>query len=285
MWLSFALASSLLLAVRRVYEKKLAADFGNFSLSFVSLVFSLPFVLVLFLFFPIPSTIFALSWHFWWPLLFIWVVLYPIQNYLLYRSLREGELSHVTPVGALLPVFNIATSYALIGEIPTMVGLLGIVLTVIATYLLLVDTRGAHVFNKPVLFMIGTTVCTAIGSTLDKIAIEASTPVYYTFVNLLGASVLFLGLTYFYGEAGDLKKIGKHAPTFTILGVVFALAFASFASAFLLGPTSYTLAIRSAGFMLAAIWGILALRESVSSKKIAAIALFTLGTVMLAFAA
>src|SRR3989344_7746054 len=139
MWLSFALASAVLLAVRRIYEKELTARFSNFSLSFLLMTFSVPAALVLFLFFPMPDDIFQLPWRFWWPLIFIWIVLYPVQNYLLYRSLREGELSQVTPVSALLPVFNIIPSFFLLQELPSVLGAAGIVATVGAADLLLSD--------------------------------------------------------------------------------------------------------------------------------------------------
>src|SRR3989338_10918612 len=190
MWLTFALASALLLAVRRIYEKDLTARFSNFSLSFLLMIFSLPAVLVLLFFYPIPQNISALPWDFWWPLIIIWLILYPLQNYLLYRSLREGELSQVTPVSALLPVFNIVPSFFLLQELPSVWGAVGIITTVLATYLLLTDVRAGEKqkFNLPVLFMIGMVVCTAIGSTLGKISGEASTPPLSPFVNMLGAS-------------------------------------------------------------------------------------------------
>src|SRR3989344_4203933 len=161
MWLSLALLSSLLLAIRRIYEKDLSAKFGNFSLGFAMQFFGVFPMLILFFFLPLPSDLWHLSWNFWWPLLVIWIILYPLQTYFLYRSLREGELSEVTPVSALLPVFNIATSFFLIGELPTPYGFAGIVLTVFATYLLLADTGSARVaYNKPVLFMIISIACT-----------------------------------------------------------------------------------------------------------------------------
>ena len=284
MWLSFALASALLLAVRRIYEKELTTRFGNFSLSFALMSFSVLPTFALFLFFPIPADISALPWDFWWPLIVIWVILYPLQNYFLFRSLREGELSQVTPVSSLLPVFNIATSFFIIHELPSSFGVLGIVATVVATYLILTDVHKGdkHRFNLPVLFMLGTVVCTAIGSTLDKIAIEVSTPAFYTFVNMLGASVVFLILTFAYRQQHELPRIREHLWTFIILGVVMALAFVAFATAFALGPTSYTLAIRSGGFIIAALWGVFLLKESLSGKKILALVLFTFGTIFLA---
>lgn len=284
MWLSFALASAVLLAVRRVYEKELTARFGNFSLSLVLLAFALPPTLILFLFLPIPQDIFSLSWQFWLPLFVIWAVLYPIQNYFLYRSLREGELSHVTPVSALLPVFNIVPSYFIVHELPTFLGAIGIFATVVATYLLLTDTKdaGALRFNRPVLFMIYTIICTAIGSTLDKVAIEASTPVFYSFVNMFGACVVFIVLSYLWGQASELRRVKEVFWTLSLLGVVFALAFVTFTAAFTLGPTSYTLAIRSAGLLVAALWGVFFLKEGFSLKKKIALALFVAGTVALA---
>ncbi len=284
MWLSLALASALLLAVRRVYEKRLAADFGNFSLSFLTLSFSLPFLLALFPFLPLPNDITRLSWQFWWPLIIIWLVLYPVQNYFLYRSLREGELSEVTPIGSLLPVLNIVPSFLLLRELPTLFGIAGIVATVAGTYLLLTDVPGASrwKFNLPVVYMLLSTLCTAVGSTLDKVAVEVSTPVFYVFTNVLGAVVVFAILTYTFGQTKDLARVRRTYPLFAALGAVFAVAFVAFATAFTLGPTSYTLALRSGGFLVAALWGIAFLHESLSKKKIVALMLFTLGTLALA---
>ncbi len=284
MWISFALASALLLAVRRIYEKELTARFGNFSLSFLFMSFSIPAVLVLLFFFPIPENILALPWQFWWPLIIIWVVLYPLQNYLLYRSLREGELSQVTPISALLPVFNIVPSFFLLRELPTALGAVGIFATVVATYLLLTDVRAGEKqkYNLPVLFMIGTVMCTALGSTLDKIAVEVSTPVFYTCVNMVGASLVFLILMFAFRQQHELKRLKEVFWTFALLGIVMALAFVAFITAFSLGPTSYTLAIRSGGFLIAAIWGVVLLKESLSVRKMAALAFFVVGTCALA---
>jgi len=163
-------------------------------------------------------------------------------------------------------------------------GTIGIIATVTATYLLLTDVRAGEKqkYNLPVLFMLGSVVCTAVGSTLDKIAIEASTPVFYTFVNMLGASVVFLVLTFAYRQQHELARAREVVGTLFILGLVMALAFVAFATAFALGPTSYTLAIRSGGLLIAALWGVVLLKESLSSRKAWALTLFILGTIFLA---
>ncbi len=284
MWLSFALFSALFLAVRRVYEKRLTTRFGNFSLSFVLLAFSAIPTLALFLFFPIPHNLADISWQFWWVVPIIWFVLYPLGNYFLYRSLREGELSEVTPVGTMLPVLNIASSFFILHELPSTVGVLGIVATVVATYLLLTDVGGfrAQKYNLAVLFMLGNAATSALGSTLDKVGIEASTPVFYSFANVCGASVVFLLLTFLYRQQQELKQVKEFFGTLCVLGVVMMLGFTAAMFAFSYGPTSYVLAVRSGGFLLAALWGIIFLHESLSKKKIVALVLFTLGTLALA---
>ncbi len=285
MWLSLALFSALLFGIRRIYEKELTGTFGNFSLGFVVQSFSVIPILALFFFLPIPQDIWALPWRFWWPLIIIWLVLYPIQTYFLYRSLREGEVSEVVPVGSLLPVFNVVSSYVLIGEIPTRYGLVGILAIVVATYILLKDAPGVGKFriNMPVLFMVIATLLPAIGSTLDKISIEVSTPVFYSFVNQFGVSIVFLVCTFAFGQQQDLKRIPEKFWLLVSLGLVLAFGFTASMAAFVSGETSYVLAIRSAGFLLPVAWGLFFLREHISRRKIVALGLFAAGIVLLSF--
>jgi len=281
MWLSFALASALLLAVRRIYEKKLTDSFGNFSLSFVTLAFSLPFLAIAYLFVATDASNIPRTAAFWVPLVIIWVFIYPVQNYFLYRSLREGEFSEVIPISALLPVFNVVTSLLVIGESPTPQGAVGIALTVCATWLLL-GGEGRRRFNMPVLFMIISVLCTAIGATLDKVAIEASAPLIYSLVNIGGGVVVFAILTFAVRSEHELVRVRDHLGTLLFMGALLAFGFVIFSTAFALGPTSYTLAIRSGGFLAAALWGIIALNEPASPRKLLALALFSLGTLALA---
>src|SRR3989338_2315077 len=226
-WFPFALFSAIVLASRRVYEKNLTNAFGNFSMGFIVQAFSLLPTLALFLFLPLPDDIVNLPWKFWWPLLIIWFVLYPIQTYFFYPALREGELSETTPILALLPVFNILSSYLIIGELPTLLGGVGIVSIVFGTYLLLKNPRQstADKYSQAVLYMIIAATCIAIGSTLDKVSISVSTPVFYSFMNTLGASVIFLFLIYIYKQQEELKKIKIMVWPLVVLGIFQALSY------------------------------------------------------------
>ncbi len=283
MWLPFAILAAIISGSRRIYDKHLTKSFGNFSMGFIVQAFSLLPTLVLFFFFPLPKDILHLPWQFWWPLLIIWLILYPVQTYFMYRSMREGELSSVTPILALVPAFNVITSFLLLHEVPSIAGIFGVAGIIFGTFLLL-KKKGTHMKSKPELWMIITTVGIAIGSTLDKISISASTPVFYSFMNTLGASIMFIILMYVYKEKNEIKKIGNIFWPLMLLGVFQAISFTASMLAFANGPTSYVLAIRGGGYVIAALWGIFIMKESFSSRKRIAFACFILGVVLLAFA-
>jgi uncharacterized membrane protein len=58
----------------------------------------------------------------------------------------------------------------------------------------------------------------------------------------------------------------------------------SMSYAFKYGPVSYVLAIRAGSYILAGLYGILILKESITNRKKIAFACFLLGVVALAFA-
>ena len=284
-WIVLALFSAVVAGSRRAYEKTLTKHFGNFAMGFIVQSFALVPTLALLFFLPIPDDIWHLPWQFWWPLLIIWFILYPVQTYFFYRSIREGEVSQVTPIKSILPVFNMITSFALIGERPTLFGIIGIIAIVFGTYLLLSEKTRASTegkkYNLSVVLMILATVCMAIGSTLDKISIAASTPAFYSFVNTLGASIIFLVLIFLYNQKSDLPKIKGFVWPLALLGVFQALSYTATMFAFSKGPTAYVLAIQSAGFLFAVFWGVVLMKEKLSKRRIISLALFIIGLVFI----
>ena len=193
-------------------------------------------------------------------------------------------MSVVTPVMALLPVFNVGTSFLLLGEVPSVFGWLGILLIVFGTYLMLWKKSKTKNIAIPVLLMIGAMFCIAIGSTLDKVSIQVSNPVFYGFMNTLGASVVFLILMYFYKEKNSFTEMKSRFWVLTFLGIIQAVSFVSYMYAFKYGQTSYVLAIRAGAYVLAGLYGIFFLKEVVTRRKIIAIICFLIGVLALAFA-
>src|SRR3989344_69585 len=200
MWFPLALLSAFISGGRRVYDKHLTGTFGNYAMGFIMQAFSLLPSLLLIFILPGGTDIGALPWRFWWPLLIIWFVLYPIQTYFMYRAVREADISTISPIMCLLPVFNVGTSFLLLGEVPTALGFAGIFLIVVGTYLVLWEKGKKMSPSVPVLLMIAAMFCIAIGSSLDKVSMEVSNPVFYGFMNTLGATAVFLVMMHFLKE-------------------------------------------------------------------------------------
>ncbi len=282
MWIFAAIFSMILSAVRRVYDKRLSGHFGNFSLAFIMNLFAfIPIGLMVF-FFPRPHDILHLPWQFWWPLI-LSSLIYPLQIYCYIRAIREGEMSAILPLVTLTPIFNIATSFVLVHEVPSALGFLGIATIVTGVYMLL-KKKGTHMQSRPELLMIFSMFLLAVSSSLDKTAIQVSTPVWYAFVNAVIGIVLLGILTLCSGGQRDVKKIRPHFGSFAIVGLLCSISYVTLELAFSLGPTSYVLAIRSGVFVFPALWGIFKLKESVSGRKLFALGLFIAGSVLLAFA-
>ncbi len=283
MWLPFALVSALIAGGRRVYEKTLTETFGNFAMGFIAQAFSLLPALLLIFVLPNGTEIGNLPWRFWWPLLIIWLVLYPIQTYFMYRAVREADVSTVTPVMAVLPVFNIGSSFLLLGEVPSLFGFAGILLIAVGTYLMLWEKKNIPL-SKPVLMMVFSMFCIAIGSSLDKVSIQVSNPVFYGFMNTLGASVVFLVLMHFYKEKEYFTHMRLKFWPLALLGTLQAISFTATMYAFKYGPVSYVLAIRAGSYVLAGLYGLFILKEGFSQRKPIAFIFFLAGVLALAFA-
>lgn len=136
----------------------------------------------------------------------------------MYKALREGELAVTVPVMSLLPALNALTSFVMIGELPTGLGVFGIILIIIGIFILLRSDKKSKVTNDKadsetktntnngvaVMYMIFAVFCMAIGSTLDKISISYSTPIFYAFMNCFGAALILLLLVF---KEGKQKKL------------------------------------------------------------------------------
>jgi len=289
MWFFLSLASTFLYSFRRFSEKKLADKTDHFILGWAVQAFSLPGVALTLFFATIPGLT-SLSYNFWIPLLIIWLILYPLQAYFYYKSLKEGEVSFVLPLMSTIPIFTVVISWFLLGELPSFVGFLGIFSIVAGIYSLNIRPNThllsplIHLFrDKPSLFMIINCLCLALGSTLDKVAIKASNPLFYGFINTLGATIiLFIIATLTNKNFSSSTK--NNLKGFSLLGILQTVAFICYTIALNTGIVSYVLAIKSSAAILGSVLGVIFLKEKLTKPKTAALFFIFLGLIFIALA-
>jgi len=122
-----------------------------------------------------------------------------IAYVLLAKAVKYSDLSLVAPLMGLTPLFLLVTSPLIVGEVAGPLGMVGVLLIVIGTYVLnLRDFRHgplaplrALARERGARYMLGVAFLWSISANYDKIGIEASSPLAWPLlVNLLIAVVM-----------------------------------------------------------------------------------------------
>lgn len=282
MWFALAILSTLFYAWRRILEKRSAGNIDYFTLGWVVQAFSLPIITLLLFFTTIPN-IFLLPSAFWIPLAIIWFILYPLQAYFYYRSLKEADISSVLPLMSFVPVFAVFFAWILLAENPTIFGWFGIVLIVLGVYLLSLKKEKSYFYpfryiisHKPSIYMLINSMSLALGSTLDKIAIGVSNPLFYSFVNTLGATIILFVFAAKFNKR--LISVVRHNfKGFFFIGVTQAFAFTFFMLALSVGLVGYVGAIKSSNVVIGSLLGIFLFKERANKNMLIAFVSILIG--------
>lgn len=117
-----------------------------------------------------------------------------INTVLYMRAISKGDISTVMPMLSFTPLILLITSPLTIGEFPTTVGLLGILLVVSGSYLLNIDLKKmnplepfrAIIKNKGTRYMLVVATLWGVSGVFDKISITNSSVLQHiTFMNIL----------------------------------------------------------------------------------------------------
>lgn len=138
------------------------------------------------------------------------VALNVAANLLFLRSVQIGGLAATIPMLSLTPVFTAVFGALLLRELPVGLQWLGIVLVVLGAFLL--NLPGAEEEDRDrtrgALMMTGVALCWSLAPALDKMSIEASSPMFHGIV--LQAGVALLILPVLLRSGGWPRALGQH---------------------------------------------------------------------------
>lgn len=231
---------------------------------------------------------FTLGMNFWLPTLLIWVGFYPLNQFLYINAFRHGELSKILPLSSLGPAVSLLLGWLLLSQVPSGVATAGIFVIAVGIYVL--NLRGRYLHNplkiftadKANLYTLFGLIINAIAGVLDKRAIDASGPLYYSFVSTLGAVVTMFISARATGVS-EMPQIKQQAKPLLIAGVLFGLSYAAYIAALASGPLAYVMAIRSSSALLSGtVIGFWFFKEPFTKPKLAALILILTGSTLLA---
>jgi drug/metabolite transporter (DMT)-like permease len=214
------------------------------------------------------------------------VALNVVANLAFLEAVRIAPLSVTVPLLSLTPVFTALLGFAVLGERPAALDLLGIVLVVVGAFWLNVGTEkvGARSFlSQPgAWLMAGTALLLSLTIPLDKLAVGRASPPFHGLVLTAGIALGTLAVLLVQKRWGELAGLrhGRLPFVLALVSSTLALGFQLVALKFVLVSLIETLK-RGIGNLLAVVLGRAVFGEAVTPGKLAASLLMAAGVALI----
>lgn len=188
---------------------------------------------------------------------------------------------------SLWPVFSIIPAAIALGEFPSILAILGILLTVLGVYAL--GLKGAALHHPLQPFredknsrnMLFSVVLITLAGVLDKIAINASNAIFYSFISTIGA-VFTLAVAVKISKVNEFTKLRKSLANLGAIGTLQGGSYTTYLMAIAAGPIAYVSAIRNSNILIGSLLGIVLLNEKFTLPKKISLVLILFGGSLLA---
>lgn len=225
-----------------------------------------------------------------WPYLLLVVILEIFAAVLFTKAIRSTDLSLALPLQMLTPMVLLITAPLLLAEIPSLIGVVGIVLIAVGSYVL--NARGNQgsalqpfyelVHHRGTRYMLIAACIWGLTGSLHKLCIINSSPLFYSFANRCLATV-FVGLTVALLRPNAFKEIKKYLPYFLLLGLFGSLISICTFTAMSSGLAVYVIAVKRASVLFGVLVGCYLFREFGLKERFTGAAIMTLGALLTNF--
>lgn len=243
------LLTAVFYASQSLLGKRLSTWFSPNELALFTFLPSLPFLFALLFFVPmreihfipffisgsISFVINIIAWHFF------------------YRALTIAPVGLVVPITSLTPLFILPVEYLLFKDIPGMKGILGIFLSIAGMIILYWPHHNGKVKTKKgILFVLVTTISWSISATVDKVAVQKSSPLIYGIFIYTLLSIYFIFMS---RKNLNLKRLKQGTIWIALLGAASTILILSQFTALLLTNVSMVIVLKRSGSLLSVLGG------------------------------
>lgn len=288
MWIFYALLSAVLVAGRRPLEKKVMNELHPFTYGFLVQCVSLPVLATIAVLSGKLVNPLHLGAQYWLPLVVIAIVFPPLNTFLYTYAIKKGELSKVLPIQSLWPVFALLLAWVTLNETPTAVASLGLLVTVLGIYALGLKGKRLHNPLQPfredsssLAMLASMFLITGVG-VLEKIAVQASNPMFYSLSSSIGA-VITLAIAMRVTNQKITVSMRSIAKQISLIGLLHSTSYVSYILAIASGPIAYVSALRGTNILIGSLLGIALFNEKFTKAKKISYALIIVGTLCLVF--
>jgi drug/metabolite transporter (DMT)-like permease len=286
LWLFYALICAFSWATVDALSKRGLAGENELVVAWVRVGYAVPFLLLTWPYIEVPplDTTFWLATAVALPCDIIALLLY-------IRALKISPMSLTIPFLALTPIFVPLTSFLILGEAPSNLGLTSILLIVAGIYLLNVHTSKqglwqplrAIAHERGSLLMIAVALIYSLSSTMGKLAITHSEPVFFGlfYFTLLGIA---FSLVVFPRLGRNSRQIFSQPKLFLAIGFFNALMILTHFLAMDLTQVAYMIAVKRTNILFSVVYGYFMFGEQNIGERALGSVLMLLGVLLIAFA-
>jgi uncharacterized membrane protein len=207
------------------------------------------------------------------------------------KALDSGDLSLTAPIVTLTPLFLILTSPILVGEYPTAMDMVGVILIAFGAYILnlkekqkgyLAPLRAILVQRGPRLMLI-VAFLWSLTSNFDKIGVLNATPTFWVIALFSFLALVLLPIVLLKSNQ-PLVQLQKHYPAFLLMGALNSLTVLLQMQAIQLTLVTRVIAIKRMSALFSVLWGFLIFREQGIRERMLGTLLMVLGAFVILFA-
>jgi drug/metabolite transporter (DMT)-like permease len=206
------------------------------------------------------------------------------------RALKLADVSLVTPLLIFSPVFTVLIAAVFLGEIPSLLGMLGVSLVIVGAYWLNYrsDANWLTPFKSLALTPAVTLVLLAgllwaVTPLFEKTAIQHTNPESPRFAAFVVDALLVASLTPTVIARGrsSIEKLLFHRREFFLAGLIAGIAPVLGYTAFSLGFVGYVTALFKLSTLMTMVWSFLFLKERGLAQRLPASLVMIIGVVLI----
>lgn len=283
LWFFLATSVAFLQSVKDVYNKTQLKNFDEYIIGCSLTFFTALFLSPLLFFIEIPQ----LGNNFWLALS-VSASLNAIAYTIYLKAIKISDLSIVAPIATFTPLFLLITSPLIVGEFPNLMGIIGVLLIVVGSYVLNIKEkqRGyfapfrAIIIDKGSRLALLVAFIWSITGNFDKVGVQNSSPIFWGISVFFTISILLLPIV-LYKSHHNSYKIKTGGWKLVVYGMINSVAMGCQMMAINLTFVAYVISVKRTSALFSVILGKIILKEKGIKERLLGATIMILGVFLI----
>lgn len=283
LWFVLAISVALSQSLKDVYNKTQLKNFDEYIIGCSLTFFTSLFLSPLLLFIDTPQV----GNKFWLALL-VSGFLNGIAYILYLRAIKISDLSIVAPITTFSPLFLLITSPLIVGEFPQLLGIIGVLLIVLGSYLLNLKQKQqgylapfrAIITDHGSRLSLLVAFIWSISANFDQVGVQNSSPIFWAISVFFTISIILLPIV-LYKSHHNLYKLKTGGWKLVIYGMINSLAMGCQMMAINLIFVAYVISVKRTSVLFTVVLGKIILKEKNIKERLLGAAIMVSGVLLI----